>query len=120
MNSNHLSGAQNFQYPYGYAQQPGMFVPMTLDQQIEYRNRIMQEQDNRIEKNLKEKLPTKFLKFYSISMFLIGIVEIVLQIVCFIKATPMSFIANGIWGCLFMILIGAFVIWLGFSNLYLC
>jgi hypothetical protein len=67
--------------------------------EINHRRRVF------IESRLKEYFPIRYGIFYSTSLLLIGLAEIILQIFLFVNKGPLYFIGNGIWGGLACILV---------------
>ena len=85
---------------------PMMNYPiMSFEQQMAYRDEMIRQQREYLKKRLQEKYPTKFVAVYGILMILIGIAEIVLQVISIIFNGGFSYVAHGIWGGAFLFIL---------------
>ena len=82
-----------------------VYTPMTYEQQINYRRQMRQQQMQFVEKQLKENFPKAYVLAHSILLAMICVVEIVLQIVIIAQNGSLYYIANGIWGGAFGIVL---------------
>ncbi|CAF0818143.1 unnamed protein product [Brachionus calyciflorus] len=77
----------------------------------------------KIEKNLNDNFPRTYIYVHSITLAIIGIIEIVLQIILISFNIDLSYISNGIWAGLFLIVLGILSIllaWKKTHNIFMC
>lgn len=79
---------------------------LTYEEYMSLRREIIARHRENTVQRLKDNFPIKYVLLFSSCLILIGITEIILQIVLMVNKGPLNYVGHGIWGGMISILLG--------------